>query len=195
VYEKYLEPIRDKPLKMLEIGLGCNMAYGPGKSYYTWLEFLPNVDLYYIEYDKACVEKWAQNMTNVKIYTGSQSDVDFLNKFINSSGGGFDIIIDDGGHTMEQQITSLDTLFPIVKPGGIYFCEDLQTSYLEGYGATAGAKTMMKVIEELLNDLNMNIPGAPPLQHEVGREMRSVECGEESCAFFKKELGKTEVRT
>jgi hypothetical protein len=48
VYEKYLEPIRDKPLKMLEIGLGCNMAYGPGKSYYTWLEFLPNVDLYYI---------------------------------------------------------------------------------------------------------------------------------------------------
>jgi hypothetical protein len=60
VYEKYLEPIRDKPLKMLEIGLGCNMGYGPGKSYYTWLEFLPNVDLYYIEYDKECVEKWAQ---------------------------------------------------------------------------------------------------------------------------------------
>jgi hypothetical protein len=59
VYEKYLEPIRDKPLKMLEIGLGCNMAYGPGKSYYTWLEFLPNVDLYYIEYDRGCVEKWA----------------------------------------------------------------------------------------------------------------------------------------
>ena len=212
MYEKYLEPIRDKPLKMLEIGLGCNMDYGPGKSYYTWLEFLPNVDLYYIEYDKACVEKWAQvslllllsepkltstqqNMTNVKIYTGSQSDTDFLNKFINSSGGGFDIIIDDGGHTMEQQITSLDKLFPIVKPGGMYFCEDLQTSYMEGYGAVPGAKTMMGVISELLNDLNVNVQGAPPLQHEVGREMRSVECGEEICGFFKKELGKTEVRT
>lgn len=45
MYEKYLDPIRHKPLKMLEIGLGCNMAYGPGKSYYTWLEFLPNVDM------------------------------------------------------------------------------------------------------------------------------------------------------
>lgn len=22
--------------------------YGPGKSYYTWLEYFPNVDLYYI---------------------------------------------------------------------------------------------------------------------------------------------------
>lgn len=60
VYEKYLDPIRDQPLKMLEIGLGCNMEYGPGHSYYTWLEFLPNVDLYYIEYDKDCVEKWSQ---------------------------------------------------------------------------------------------------------------------------------------
>jgi hypothetical protein len=134
-------------------------------------------------------------MTNVKINTGSQSDVDFLNKFINSPGGGFDIIIDDGEHTMEQQITSLERLFPIVKPGWIYFCEDLQTSYLEGYGATPGAKTMMGAIQELLHDLNMNIDGAPPLQHEVGREMRSVESGEEICAFFKKDLGKTEVRT
>ncbi|PMD60376.1 uncharacterized protein K444DRAFT_629346 [Hyaloscypha bicolor E] len=195
MYEKYLEPIRDKSLKMLEIGLGCDMSYGPGKSYYTWQEFLPNVDLYYIEYDKECVRKWAQNMTNVKIYTGSQSDVDFLDKFINSSGGGFDIIIDDGGHTMEQQITSLDKLFPVVKPGGMYFCEDLQTSYFESYGATPGAKTMMGVIQELLNDLNVNVQGAPPLQHEVGREMRSVECGEEICAFFKKDLGNTEVRT
>jgi hypothetical protein len=60
VYEKYLGPIRDKPLKMLEIGLGYNMDYGSGKSYYTWQEFLPDVDLYYIEYDRACVEKWAQ---------------------------------------------------------------------------------------------------------------------------------------
>ncbi len=96
---------------------------------------------------------------------------------------------------MEQQITSLDTLFPIVKPGGMYFCEDLQTSYMEAYGAVPGAKTMMMVIQELLHDLNANVPVAPPLQHEIAREMRSVECGEEICGFFKKELGKTEVRT
>lgn len=37
--------MRDRPLKMLEIGLGCNMNYGPGHSYKTWLEFFPNVDM------------------------------------------------------------------------------------------------------------------------------------------------------
>lgn len=31
MYEKYLSSYRDTPLKMLEIGLGCDMNYGPGK--------------------------------------------------------------------------------------------------------------------------------------------------------------------
>lgn len=136
-----------------------------------------------------------KNMTNVKIFTGSQSDVEFLNKFISASGGGFDVIIDDGGHTMEQQIVSLNTLFPIVKPSGMYFLEDLQTSYLGAeFGSEPGKKTTMMMIQELLHDLNVNIGGAPPMQHEVSREMRSIECGEEICAFFKKEMKKTEVR-
>lgn len=73
VYEKYLEPIRDKPLKMLEIGLGCDMTYGPGKSYYTWLEFLPNVDMYYIEYNKECVEKWSQVISQLPIPENNNS--------------------------------------------------------------------------------------------------------------------------
>ncbi|KAH7330488.1 hypothetical protein BKA65DRAFT_597539 [Rhexocercosporidium sp. MPI-PUGE-AT-0058] len=113
MYEKHLDPIRDKPLKMLEIGLGCNMAYGPGKSYYTWLEFLPSVDLYYVEYDQACVEEWSKDMKNVKVFTGDQAETKFLERFISASGGGFDIIIDDGGHFMNQQITSFNKLFPI----------------------------------------------------------------------------------
>lgn len=32
MYEKYLEPVRHSRLRLLEIGLGCKMAYGPGHS-------------------------------------------------------------------------------------------------------------------------------------------------------------------
>ncbi len=32
LYQKYLEPIRHRPLKLLEIGLGCDMNYAPGAS-------------------------------------------------------------------------------------------------------------------------------------------------------------------
>jgi hypothetical protein len=89
---------------------------------------------------------------------------------------------------MQQQMISLNTLFNIVLPGGIYFCEDLATSYLPQYGATPGARTMMEMIGELLHDLNKDLGGAPPMKNEVSKEMRSIECGEEICAFFKKEL-------
>ena len=49
--------------------------------------------------------------------------------------GPFDIIIDDGGHTMEQQIASIETLFPALNEGGVYLCEDTHTSYWESTAA------------------------------------------------------------
>src|SRR5450432_4049187 len=92
MYQKYFEPMRDQPLKMLEIGLGCDMNYGPGASYYTWLEYFPNVDLYYIEYDKACAEKWASSTTGATIFSGDQADIPFLKDFLVQTGGNFDVI-------------------------------------------------------------------------------------------------------
>lgn len=95
---------------------------------------------------------------------------------------------------MNQQIVSLNTLYDIVLPGGIYFCEDLATSYEAGYGATEGAKTMMQMIGEMMHDLNTNLQHGPPQKNLVSSQMRSIECGEEICAFFKKELEKTEIK-
>lgn len=183
MYEKYLPALRDKPIKMLEIGLGCDMSYGPGASYHLWLEYFPHVDLYFIEYDAKCAKKFAHQMTGATIFTGDQADVDFLEDFIRKSGGDFDIIIDDGGHTMNQQITSLKHLFLTVVPGGVYFCEDLQTSFWNNYGGgdaadpANGKPTMMQFIAQLVDDLMYG-----PRRQEVSEEMSSIECSKsESC--------------
>ncbi|KAK8122122.1 hypothetical protein PG984_010792 [Apiospora sp. TS-2023a] len=191
MYDKYFPAIRDKKLKMLEIGLGCNMAYGPGKSYYTWLEYFPYVDLYYMEYDAACVDKWAAEASGATIYAGDQADKVFLQKFIDETGGDFDIIIDDGGHTMNQQQVSLEMLWKIVKPGGMYFVEDLQTSFMGVYGGDGtGGKdhskhTMSKFIYELLDD-KLEGDGT---RHGISAEMRGIDCMREVCMFHKKEKG------
>ncbi|PFH54948.1 hypothetical protein XA68_11454 [Ophiocordyceps unilateralis] len=147
MYEKYLPTIRDMPVKMLEIGLGCNMDYGPGASYYTWLEYFPMVDLYFIELDASCVLKFQDKMANAHVFVGDQADIAFLDQFaaITTADGLFDIVIDDGGHTMKQQITSLERLWPIVKPGGLYVIEDLQTSYLPDYGGDSSKRNMTKL--------------------------------------------------
>ncbi|EMD00584.1 hypothetical protein BAUCODRAFT_175520 [Baudoinia panamericana UAMH 10762] len=209
MYEKYLASLRDRPLKMLEIGLGCDMHYGPGKSFYTWLEYFPRVDLYYIEYDAACVAKWANSTTGATIFSGDQADVAFLNRFMKEAGMDFDIILDDGGHRMTQQITSLNHLWKAVKPGGLYFCEDLQTSYWGRYGGDPRGgrgsggpktKTMMGVIKEMLDDLNIKAiankapndlseePTELERTHKVSADMLFIDCMEEICAFGKKDV-------
>ncbi|KFY08927.1 hypothetical protein V492_05780 [Pseudogymnoascus sp. VKM F-4246] len=185
MYEKYLQPLRDEPLKMLEIGLGCDMSYGPGASYHTWLEFFPNVDLYYIEYDAECAQKWSANTTGATIFTGDQADVQFLKKFLNETGGDFDVIIDDGGHTMEQQKTSIDILFDSVKPGGLYFVEDLATSYVPKYGGGTGVKTtFVERVKESLDGMMLSKP-VPYFMATV----YSVDCMKEVCAFSKRMPG------
>ncbi|KAL3423527.1 hard-surface induced protein [Phlyctema vagabunda] len=155
MYESRLSPMRDQRIKFLEIGLGCSMGYGPGKSYYTWLEYFPNVDLYYIEYNAKCAAEWANKTTGATIYTGDQADPTFLADVVRRSGGNFDVIVDDGGHTMAQQKTSLEHLWDSVKPGGIYFIEDLGTSYRDKYGGGVGKKaTFMEDLKDILDDMN-----------------------------------------
>jgi cephalosporin hydroxylase len=66
----------------------------------------------------------------IEIMIGSQEDRNFLREVAKNLTK-IDILIDDGGHTMNQQITTFEELFPLVAENGIYLCEDLHTSYWE----------------------------------------------------------------
>ena len=59
---------------------------------------------------------------------GDQEDPEFLARVADRHGP-FDIVIDDGGHSMRQQITSVEVLFPLLADGGVYIVEDCHTSY------------------------------------------------------------------
>lgn len=92
------------------------------------------------------------------MHYGSQEDVAFLNT-IRSSESSFDVIVDDGGHTMKQQITSLMHLLSKVRSGGVYVIEDLETSYVAGYGGGYGKNsTTIEFIKRLVDDLQSTSP-------------------------------------
>jgi hypothetical protein len=121
--------------------------------------------------------------------TGDQADAAFLARFVAEHGGDFDVIIDDGGHTMAQQTTSLDHLWGAVRPGGVYFCEDLQTSFMAQYGGDEGATerwrgdgTMLAYIYEIISDKMRS----GRVHAAITDELRSVDCDREICAFIKK---------
>jgi predicted O-methyltransferase YrrM len=79
-------------------------------------------------------DKTHYNEDRIKTYVVNQEDRDALNRFLDETNVEFDIIIDDGGHTMRQQQVSFGTLFKRLKKGGIYIIEDLHTSRIENFG-------------------------------------------------------------
>ncbi len=66
-----------------------------------------------------------------KFIRGDQSNVLDLQKCIESEK--YDIIVEDGGHTMKQQQVTFGVLLDQVKPGGYYILEDLHTSFAPHY--------------------------------------------------------------
>ena len=47
-----------KPLRLLEIGLGCHMPGGVGGSALLWRRLFPDMDLHIFEFDEKCSRDW-----------------------------------------------------------------------------------------------------------------------------------------
>lgn len=125
VYSDVFEKFRDKPIILLEIGVNHGGSLKMWKNYFHPDSLIIGVDI-----NPEC-KKFEEN--NVKIYIGSQSDRSFLND-LKIQIPKVDILIDDGGHTMNQQITSFECLFEHINNNGIYICEDVNTSYWPNWG-------------------------------------------------------------
>ena len=70
---------------------------------------------------------------NVTMHYGSQAYKTVIEDMMRRVGTKFDIIVDDDGHTIKQQITSFKTLLSVVRPKGLYVIEDLETSFRPDY--------------------------------------------------------------
>jgi len=156
-YERYLPTLRAKgPIKMLEIGLGCGMNYGSGGSILLWRAYFPSVEIHILEYDRPCAEAWyaTHNASNIFLHVGDQANVTDLARV----GGDYDLIIDDGGHTMTQQIVSLEYLFPrALKAGGVMIIEDLCTSTMGGLYNDMGGKRTNAVLYAAIGDMTESL--------------------------------------
>jgi len=121
-YSMYLEQYRDEEFNLLEIGVY------DGASVKMWKEYFPKANIVALDIDPRCKQFEEERIT---IHIGDQADVHFLNKIVEQYGH-FEVILDDGGHSYKQQIVSFETLFPKLTPGGLYFLEDMHTSYVPG---------------------------------------------------------------
>ena len=120
------------------------------------------------------------------MHYGSQEDEVFLRSFGKKYTQGFDVIIDDGGHRMIQQIKSLSILFPtVLRSGGTYAIEDVYTSYLTEYdGGYLKPSTFIEYLKKLIDDIQSRSPTYK--NSTIGQLVYSLEISDKICLFTKK---------
>jgi hypothetical protein len=153
LYERYLEPLRDQPIRLLEIGVQR------GASMRMWEEFFPNGQMYGIDIKPEC-EEYASERVAIRI--GDQTDRAFLGSVADEIGP-IDVVVDDGGHRMEEHRVSLEVLWPRVRRGGLYFVEDLHTAYREEWGGGTEASTI-ELFKRLIDDVNHHARDDTPIR-------------------------------
>lgn len=120
VYHKHLAKFIGKKVDVLEIGIYSGGSLEMWRSY-----FGEKCHIYGVDIEEACKE-YENNY--VSVYIGDQENSAFWSDFRNKVEG-IDILIDDGGHTAEQQQVTLEQMLQHLNPGGIYICEDIHGTY------------------------------------------------------------------
>ena len=120
VYHRHFQKYVGKEVHIVEIGVFS------GGSLNMWREYFgPGCHVHGVDIEEACL---SYEREGVDIHIGDQADRKFWKEF-RQKVPHVDIVVDDGGHTVRQQRTTLEELLPHIRPGGVYVCEDIQGSY------------------------------------------------------------------
>jgi len=117
IYENVIGP----QSYMLEIGVD------KGLSVLLWKQWSNSINLIAIDNNPACISAIVTALCDARLC--DQSNRDQLFELAQSIGCGvLDVIVDDGSHKPDDQMLTLESLWQCLKPGGMYFVEDLHTS-------------------------------------------------------------------
>lgn len=113
-YDAEFEKYCDKPIDLLEIGI-----FG-GASLALWSKYFPYATLTGVDINNNIDPKYREVERVQHLFSNA-----YDYKFVNSLGT-FDIIIDDGPHSLDSQIQCLRLYLDKLNPGGILVIEDVQ---------------------------------------------------------------------
>ena len=169
------------PVKMIEIGIQS------GGSMRMWrhcfgnaLEALVGVD---VNSETKAWERFGEEAgsrpKNVFVEIGSQADAAVFDKIDAAHPGGFDIVLDDGSHMAGHMIASFRHAWKLLRPGGIYFIEDLTKENARALEAiilsaehpyTSSVRAGHSIVKAMYDN-----PGAPCCDIEPNAVQREVE--------------------
>jgi len=115
-YDKYFKDIKNNQLNILELG-----SFKGGAAAALSF-FFKNSKIYSGDLYPDIFNFYSKRIINFKIDTSSE---DSINKFVEKNNLNYDIVVEDAGHFLKDQIISLFLLFKILKPKGTFVIEEL----------------------------------------------------------------------
>ncbi len=122
VYDRIFEPLVDRPVRLLELGVRS------GGSLRLWRDYFPRGTVAGLDVEPP---PGARDGERLRIYQGRQEDTALLSRIAAEvAPDGFDIVIDDASHVAAPTRACFWHLFDHhLKPGGLFAIEDWGTGY------------------------------------------------------------------
>lgn len=138
LYSALFKERYDQPLRIVELGMGTNNVHllsnmgvfgVPGASLRGWRQLFPHALVYGADIDREILFE----EDRIKTYFCDQLDQSSIRELWSHEGlnGGADIIIEDGLHTFEANISFLEASIDHLRPGGTYIVEDIESVCIE----------------------------------------------------------------
>ena len=171
VYHSLFAHLREKPVRLLEVGVGgFHLSTVGGESLSMWAEYFPSGRIVGID----LAEKRLDLDPRIRLYQGSEEDVPFLLRVVHECGP-FDIIIDDGSHIPQHVVKTFTTLFPAMPDGGLYVIEDIQTTFWTSHGgSTVDGGDTMRLARNILEHINHTEIAVVQPSRSVNPWMKSI---------------------
>jgi 8-demethyl-8-(2-methoxy-alpha-L-rhamnosyl)tetracenomycin-C 3'-O-methyltransferase len=177
IYERFLGPLRDKPITLLEMGtLG-------GNSLRMWDEYFTHPDTRILGLELEAAYWKPESNPRMKVINGSQADPAVLRQLWVENGE-FDVVIDDASHKLGDMKPAFEELFPHVKSGGFYCLEDLHTSWWPEYNNN-GKAPILPWLYEQVDEMSSRGRDKTGYRYENVRAMAWAERYIKSVTFFK----------
>jgi hypothetical protein len=172
VYEKVLSKYRDKDITLVEIGVK------DGGSLFFLKKFLPKAKIIGIDINSDC-KKFEKYGFNIEI--GDQSSKIFWKNFFDKYKK-IDVVLDDGGHTNQQQINTVICCIPNIKDDGLLLVEDVMCSYFKDFG-NPHKYSFVNFSKKIVDDVNFKFPNIGKFNYSLNNYIYSVEFFESMVAF------------
>ncbi|HZL91837.1 MAG TPA: class I SAM-dependent methyltransferase [Pirellulaceae bacterium] len=140
IYHRHLSRFAGTDANLLEVGIysGGGLA--------MWQKYLGrSCRIFGVDIEPACK---AYETDRVQVFVGDQADRSFW-AAVRAQVPRIDVFIDDGGHTPEQQMVTLEEMLPHLASGGVYICEDI-------HGRTNGFGSFVAGLQQSLNDADFD---------------------------------------